>query len=131
MSKFLTPLKMELLDDNDGPLLSRDGRPLYRMLDDLVYHPDIKCDKLVIPKGFISDLASIPQITMSLFGDMMPEAFVLHDWLYNTAKFSRYMCDQLLKEACITTDIADWKVTLIYLGVRLGGSSHYATNKYF
>ena len=129
MSAFLTPLSMTALTHPKTglPLLTRQGRQLYRIDQDLVYVSDI-AGKITVPAGFVTDLASIPRLPLIylLLNGIADEPGVVHDYLYSTGKVSRAMADQVLREACILTGVPAWKANLIYAGVRVGGASHYA-----
>jgi hypothetical protein len=125
VSAFLTPLDMRLMRGPSGlPLLNRDGRQLYQLLAVFIYQSDI-AGPIVIPAGFVTDLASIPQLALSVFGDIAQEPGVPHDFAYSTGCISRAMADDMLYEACILTGVPAWKAKLIYAGVRVGGAARY------
>lgn len=125
MSRFLTPLRMELMTDPNGiPLHTRDVRPLYRLLERFSYRSDV-AGLITAPAGFVTDLASIPQWVLSVFGDVAQEPSVPHDYAYSTHIVSRETADKMLYEACILTKEPVWKSKLIYAGVRIGGASHW------
>ena len=82
-----------------------------------------------IPKGRISDGASIPKFAWSIVGHPMDEyaqgAFV-HDDLYTRKIYSRKRSDQIFLESMECLDIAGyniplWKRRIIYLTLRLFG----------
>ena len=50
---------------------------------------------------------------------------VIHDYLYLKGELSRDVADQVLLEAMELTEISWVKRRLIYLGVRVGGESHF------
>lgn len=129
MSQFLTPLDMRLMtDDRWMPLQNRDGRQLYRLLSEFRYQSDI-AGLIVVPAGYVTDLASIPQIMLSLFGEIAQEPAVPHDFAYSTGCVPRAVADAMLREACLLTGVPVWKAQLIYLGVRVGGASHWASSQ--
>lgn len=128
MSRFQTPLDMRLMADADGmPLQNRDGRQLYRLLSEFRYQSGV-AGLIVVPAGYVTDLASIPQIMLSLFGEIAQEPAVPHDFAYSTGCVSRAVADAMLREACLLTGVPAWKAELIYLGVRVGGGSHWASS---
>ena len=131
MSAFMTSLSMTALTHPKTglPLLTRQGRQLYRINQDLVYVSDI-AGTITVPAGFVSDLASIPRLPLIylLLNGIADEPGVVHDYLYSTGKVPRAMADQVLREACLLTGVPAWKADLIYVGVRVGGASHYAQN---
>lgn len=125
MSRFLAPLDMRLVTDQDGmPLQNRDGRQLYKLLSEFRYQSDV-AGLIVVPAGYITDLASIPQIMLSLFGEIAQEPAVPHDFAYSTGCMPRAVADAMLREACLLTGVPAWKSYLIYCGVRVGGSQHW------
>jgi hypothetical protein len=126
MSQFLTPLDMRLMVDPGGmPLQNRDGRQLYRLLSEFRYRSDV-AGLIVVPAGYVTDLASIPQVMLSLFGEIAQEPAVPHDFAYSTGCVPRAVADAMLREACLLTGVPTWKAELIYLGVRVGGGAHWA-----
>lgn len=128
VSQFLTPLDMRLMTDPDGmPLRNRDGRQLYRLLSEFRYQSDV-AGLIVVPAGYVTDLASIPQIMLSLFGEIAQEPAVPHDFAYSTGCMPRAIADAMLREACLLTGVPAWKAELIYLGVRVWGGAHWAAS---
>lgn len=127
MSEFRTPLRLELMRDARGcPLRNREGRQLWLLLCDLVYFSDL-AGLVIIPAGFVTDLASVPQWGLTLIGETAQLASVPHDFAYNMGIMSRVMADEMLYEACLLTEVPKWKARIIYTGVRLGGASHYGS----
>lgn len=129
MSKFLNMLDVELMWGADGiPLKNRDDRQLFMVLSDFLYQSDIAGKTFTIPKGFVTDFASVPQFALSIFGEIAQAPSLPHDYLYSTGKETRLMADQILREACLVTGVSWWKTKLIYAGVRAGGGSHFGTS---
>jgi hypothetical protein len=128
VSSFLTPLNLELLTcPNNIPLKNRDGRQLWRVITPFVYQSDAARKTIIVPDGFVTDLASIPRLPFfyrSLEG-IADMAGVPHDFCYSTGFLDRDTADLMLKEACLLIGISSWKVWAIYSGVRVGGKSHY------
>jgi hypothetical protein len=125
VSRFLTPLDMRLMCDSGGmPLLNRDGRQLFQVLADFIYNSEV-AGLITVPAGFITDLASIPQAVLSIFGEIAAEPGAVHDYAYSTGSVPRAVADSMLYEACILTGVPAWKAKVIYAGVRIGGGSHY------
>jgi hypothetical protein len=130
MSAFLSPLKLDYMTDSAGNLLkNRDGRQLFTLLYPFSYHSDVLGCIITVPKGFVTDLASIPRLPVIylLLNGVADEAGVVHDYLYSTGLVPRIKADQVLREACICSGVSSWKASLIYAGVRIGGGSHYGT----
>ena len=125
MSRFLNRLRMELMCGDDGlPLCNRDGRQLFQLLADFTYQSDV-AGLVTVPAGFVTDLASLPQAVLSLFGEIAQEPSIPHDFAYSTGTMTRAHADSMLYEACILTGVPAWKAKLIYAGVRIGGASHW------
>jgi hypothetical protein len=125
MSRFKSKLEVEMVDAN-----AAQGRGTWSLTAPLVYESDIVgAGTITVPVGYVTDFASVPRwpsLFFSIFGDIASEAATLHDYLYSTAPFSRYKCDCLLREAALSTGTPHWKAMGLFLGVRIGGSSHYA-----
>lgn len=125
MSAFLDPLDLEVMRDARGlPLLTRAGRQLWRVLARFRYQSDV-AGLIEVPAGFVTDLCSQPQATMSLLGECAQQPSVPHDYAYSTHCMTRALADKMLYEACLLTGVSSWRAKLIYWGVRIGGGSHW------
>lgn len=73
MSKFLTELT-----------ISEIGDKLWEVHRNLVYNSDLLGCTVVVPKGFITDLASVPRmpIVYRFWGGRCHREAVIHDYLY-------------------------------------------------
>lgn len=90
----------------------------------LIYDSCLLNATLVIPAGFKTDLASIPQLLWNILPPIgaYDGAAVVHDFLYaGGAVKKRRTADQILREAMEVLHVIEWKRTAIYTGVRLGG----------
>lgn len=124
MGKFLTLLDVEQIED-----AGEQGRGLWRLTSPLIYEaePGIQ---YTVPKGFITDFASVPRIPLvfDYLGDRGNLAGTLHDFFYShPAQLTRAMADQLLKEALVAQGVSPFKAQLFYLAVRLFGAKFYNT----
>lgn len=86
--------------------------------------------RIEIPKGFVTDFASIPRPLWSIVGGPADgkyrKAAVVHDFLYRTGGVAtRYQADQVLLEAMKVCGCSWFQRTVIYSGVRVGGSNSY------
>jgi hypothetical protein len=129
MSAFLTPVDLRILRGQ-----FREERQLYELLADVRYQSDVLGAVLTVPKGFITDLASVPRRPLEwwLAGGRGNEAAVLHDFLYtahavNGKPVSRATADAVLREA-IALDDADAPGWLMWLAVRVGGSHSWGSD---
>jgi len=92
------------------------------------------CFDVIVPKGFETDLASIPR-WFAPFGftklGRYDKAAVVHDWLYRsiastskdplTYTMSRFLADAIFREAMMTLGVETWRRVLMYYAVRLFG----------
>lgn len=97
--------------------------------------PLVWCDplfgKLVVPAGFVTDLASIPRLFRNLpwldTNGLSRRPAVTHDWLYGSVRGRRYgkqFADSFLRTALISEGATQFTVGCFYQGVNLfGGSS--------
>ena len=112
--------------------LTGDGK--YSILtDELEYHnPDT--DYVVsVPRGFVTDLASVPRLFWMAFppcGKYTPPA-VVHDYLYweQPASCDRECADNILLKAMEEAGVSLATRKSIYVGVRTGGESSWNDNK--
>ena len=118
MSRFLTALNVELIDDR-----SNDGRGRWILTLPLVYESDLLKSEIIVPIGFETDYASVPRVPLAfwLTGDTAHSAAVLHDYLYSTQKYSRSIADGILYEAAGISGVPDWRARVMWAGVRAFG----------
>lgn len=89
------------------------------------------CDgrTLVIPAGFVTDLATIPAPLNKILrtSGAWDKATVLHDYLYSnrTPAISRLEADNYLLEALDDCGVGKWTALLMYTAVRLFGSGRW------
>lgn len=123
MSRFLTPLRVEEVDDK-----SSDGRGSWRLLEALAYESEALSATVTVPAGFITDFASVPRIPVAflLCGDVGHKAAVVHDFLYTVRTCGRKAADEVLVEAMAVCGVPPWRRALMWAGVRIGGGSHWA-----
>ncbi len=118
MSAFLSDLVVKAVDDDTWELESA-----------LVYSSDLLKEQVIVPKGFVTDFASVPRIPFifDLAGDTAHIAAVVHDYLYQTHvdADSRRVADKVFLEAMGVSKITKWRALAMYLGVRFGGSSSW------
>jgi hypothetical protein len=142
-------LKVILLDDKlHGSI--RDGRSLWGLTEALVYWPSNDDKPIIVPRGFVTDLASIPRPLWSWLPPDGPwaKAAVIHDFLYFTQgkgvlifprsnEKSDWTCRDTTLQKLYTKEDADWILrdaqkdrqvdvvsrNLIWLGVHVGGGN--------
>lgn len=121
MSKFLTELDFHLKDDRDDIFIL--DRPL-------VYQSTLLNEIIRVPKGFETDLASVPRVPIifSLWGDRAHREAICHDYAYRIDSepfFSFDMANQLFLEAMKCRGKSPFIRYPMYWGVCLGGRSSY------
>lgn len=125
MSAFLTHLEVEEVKDDDP---RQDGRSTWRLTDDLIYQSDLLGGLVTVPKGFVTDFASVPRLPVVwyLAGGTDQEAAVVHDFLYHSHTIARAQADAVLREASAVNGQPWWRRNLMWAGVRLFGGKPYA-----
>lgn len=115
MSAFLTHLIP--MDLDSGPPIT--------LAQPLVYESDRLARTIIVPSGFVTDLASIPRGLWNIIPKegKQNRAGVIHDWLYMTAEegCTRKGADDALREGCLCSGVSARMARVIWLGVRLGG----------
>jgi len=136
--KFSGKLFLVLLDrKKEGS--TRAGRSLWALSEQLSFTTDIGNTEITVPRGVVTDLASIPRWAWVLLPPDGPwvKAAIIHDFLYATEGdgrawerepsikpvrvFTRAESDGVLLEAMANRNVGAIKRTIIYLAVRLGG----------
>lgn len=120
--RFLTDL---ILRDNDVP-------NEWVLVDSLIYYTSKKfCRTVSVPKGFITDLASIPAMLRSLFNvnGASRKAAVIHDWLYCSRLYKRAEADAIFREALMFCGVSSPVAWAMWAGVRAGGWLYYNRRK--
>lgn len=126
MSKFTTPLKVQMHDDCKN----------WTLLEEFEYYrTDNPESKLIVPKGFVTDFASIPRI----FRNILPvtgtkknpygKSAVLHDFLYDRTCvycYSRKEADDIFLESMKAVGVSKFVSYLLYYSVRWFGKKHYS-----
>lgn len=104
----------------------------YEVEEDITYN--IFGGKLIVPKGFQTDLASIP----SAFQNVIPKcglynaSAILHDYLYSAESIygiNKSDSDIIFYEVMLNCGVDIKLAQLMYQAVKIGGESHYVKNK--
>jgi len=119
MSTFLSHLTLVAATDQD------DGQ--WVLTEPLLYSSEIAQGVITVPKGFQTDFASTPRLPVIywLTGNVAAKAAVVHDYLYSSGQFPRAMADAIFREASEVIGVSWFRRWTMWLGVRIGGSSHY------
>jgi len=113
MSSFTRPLILKHLPKNNTWITNREFTYFVRGEEGE--------DSITVPKGFPTDLASIPW-PISMFipkSNRGNQAYVLHDFLYNQQTRPKKECDEILLEAMKVLGVNIIKRNIIYCGVRI------------
>ncbi len=86
--------------------------------------------RICVPKGFITDFASIPRPLWGIVGGPADGPYrkiaVFHDGLYRTLGLAtRPQADSVLLEGMKVSGCSWWQRSTIYSGVRVGGNGSY------
>lgn len=117
------------------PIVPFAGWDFYYISADLLWTPDSSTDISVanirVPKGFVTDLASIPRIFWSLLPPTATYAYpaIIHDYLYWTQPCDRAEADRILKIAMRELKVSSSRVHVIYTAVRSVGWLAWSTNE--
>jgi len=105
---------------------SRNGRQEYRLDKEFgFYCLKYQCEiaYVIVPKGFVTDLASIPPCARWLFKPNGPyaKAAIIHDYLYETMKVDRKAADLVFLEAMEVAEVGYITRQVLYWATRLFG----------
>lgn len=121
MSSFTKPLVLKVLENGTK----------YELMEEFEYYlEEDKEYKITIPKGFITDLASVPRILYTLippFG-RYSKSCVLHDYLcclFFQNKITRKRADYIFKESMQAVGVKKRYIYTLYFGVRLWAFLHF------
>lgn len=120
-STFLTPIRVQKL-----------GAQTWILIDDLQFQSDAMWQVVVAPRGFQTDLASIPRFLWAVFPkvDKYDAAAVIHDAGYAGALVdmkgdrmivTKAQADRLFREGCRVLEVNGVVAWLMYTMVRLFG----------
>jgi len=122
---FIRPLKAEFVPLSDN----------IKLTAELSYWCPRTKQLIVVPKGFISDCASIPRLLWPIIGQPFDwrwrKESVLHDFLYRTNGqiVTRKVADQIFYDALREGGLRYTKAKAMYLGVRLFGWLPWGNNQ--
>ena len=119
MGNFKTPLVVKHLDGENWELDEEFEYYVGRKEDN---------DLIKVPKGFITDFASIPKVVWSIIGHpagQYGKAAVIHDYLYRNGLRTRKKADDIFLEAMEVLGVGAIRRRVIYSAVRLFGCLAY------
>lgn len=118
-----------MFEPETAPLKRNKKRPGTFILTEQFMYVTKKGFSIVVPKGSVSDLASIPRV-LRLFiqvNGRHSDAAIIHDWLYykkghsGARQFTREECDAIFYEAMLESEVPKLKAWTMWMGVRVGG----------
>ena len=79
--------------------------------------------KIIIPKNFLTDFASVPRILWNILPPWggYGKAAIMHDYFYYSGMFSKEMSDLIFLEAMETLKVKKWKRCVMYYSVKYFG----------
>lgn len=117
-------LEIVITRDLRGP----ERRRMAIVASDYLYHDPVSLDVYLVPRGYVTDFASIPfpaSIVLPPFG-LWTEGAVVHDYLYAVGESGRRpVADRILKTAMEEQGLGRFAVELIYWPVRLFARAAY------
>lgn len=87
--------------------------------------------RIVVPRGFVTDFASVPRIFWTVFpkhGEYTTAAIV-HDYLYWRQQCTREQADELFEFVMKDSDVSSGTRFAIYGAVRFGGGAAWESNQ--
>jgi hypothetical protein len=104
----------------------------WMLVEDLTYSIGRSGVSITIPKGFVTDFASIPQplwsFGLSPYG-RYSKAAIVHDYLYWVQDCTKDQADNILVIAMKESGVSSIQEIEIYEGVHLGGDFAWQSNK--
>lgn len=93
--------------------------------NDIVKYPPIS-----VPKGFVTDLASIPSVLWSIMPptSTYTHATIIHDFLYWYQPVSRKSADNILKIGMKELNVSGWRRSGIFRSLRMFGGLAWNKN---
>ena len=116
--------------------MSRFVEPIYFLLAPTSWIPSqdqLKAGlpNIVVPRGFVTDLASVPPIFFSLLraDGNYAHAAVVHDFLYWDQSLKRSDADEILRDGMRYLEVEPVNVSAIYAAVKTFGESAWNANR--
>lgn len=108
---------------SNKPLLRDSGEEGTWVLEENLTYITNNNDVITVPKGFLTDLASIPSLFTGVFdiNGKHRSAAILHDYLYTIQDRIRYDADKIFLEAMESSGVGFFTRWSMFSAVRLGG----------
>jgi hypothetical protein len=123
---FHTEILVESYGENGKQWILRRSYKFY-------YESALEKIHVKVPKGFITDFATIPRLLYSIFPPVgrYNKAAMMHDYLYDSScpiKITRKEADLFFLQAMEVLGVEKWVRYSLFFAVRLFGKKHF-TNK--
>lgn len=123
-SEFLTELSAKLIK----------GDKVWKLTRNLIYQSGSLDYRIVVPKGFETDLASVPHVPFIylLWGGKAHREGIVHDYLYrkdSVPPCTKQQADKVFLEAMETRHKSFFVRWPMYLGVKFGGAGSWHQRK--
>jgi len=105
-----------------------------RMADNWIVMADFRFSKygldILIPRGFVTDLASIPRWLWFLIApfELSTTAVIVNDWCYRKGSWKRSFVDMVFLAIMRDENVPRWRRNAAYYGVKVFGGSSFGTN---
>ena len=117
MSSFTAPAIVEVKGSYD-----------FRLVENFEYYiTDEQGEKITVPKGFVTDFASVPRIFWNIFPPIgrYTKACIIHDYMYDNAIKTKKEADLIFYQAMDVLGVPKWKRLVMYWAVRVFGRGEY------
>lgn len=112
MSSFTQPLTV-----------TKVGERTWRVEREFIYYigEENSNDFVTVPKGFITDFASVPRGLWNLFppDGMYTQSAVVHDYILHEKLYPVKQADRIFYEAMGVLGVPGWKRWIMYVAVRI------------
>ena len=113
--RFLDPLVLEEVDATR-----------WRVAAECRYDSAVLGVRLIVPHGYETDLASVPQWAPRWVGASVRKAALMHDFVYSYHfGATRETADLVFLEAMTTLGLPRWRALVLYTMVRWCGQPHW------
>lgn len=103
----------------------------WTLVEDMVYSVGSTGETIIVPKGFVTDFASIPRTLWTLFAPhgQYSRAAVIHDYLYWSQGCTRDQADRLMVIAMKESQVGSFDEHAIYAAVHAFGEGAWINNQ--
>jgi hypothetical protein len=117
MNSGFSPLKVRKIAGSKG------GRQLWRLEDTLALTLALNGSggvRVMVPRGYVTDFASVPRPFWIIFPPTGKwcEAAVVHDYLLQSRRCSRFLADAVFREGMYRLGVPVWRRVPMFYAVR-------------